>query len=161
MPEGRMTRLRAELVCEHSLANVARELDLGDSIRLGRGEDNSGGRTRPSILADAVEAVIAALYLEGGMVVARAFVEARILRTLGPSAPLYNSDYKTALQELIQRRSGQTLSYVLLSESGPDHNKTFTAQVLLNDEPIGTGSGSSKKEAEQAAARTALEDRKP
>jgi ribonuclease-3 len=88
-------------------------------------------------------------------------VDTRILRSLGPSAPHYNSDYKTALQELVQRHSGQTLGYILLSESGPDHNKTFTAEVRLNDVPIGTGSGSSKKEAEQAAAKAALEDREP
>jgi ribonuclease-3 len=161
MPEGRMTRLRAALVCEQSLTHVAQELGLGDYIRLGRGEEHSGGRSRQSILADAVEAIIAALYLDGGMEVARAFIAGRILESLGPEEPLYGSDYKTELQELVQRRSGQVLSYVLLSESGPDHNKTFTAQVCLNDEPIGTGSGSTKKEAEQFAARAALEELKP
>jgi ribonuclease-3 len=156
MPEGRMTRLRAELVCEQSLVHVAHELGLGAYIRLGRGEDHSGGRERQSILADAVEAVIAALYLDGGMDVARAFVESRILAALGTEEPAYSSDYKTALQELVQRRSGQVLSYAMLAESGPDHSKTFTAEVRLNDVPIGEGSGSTKKEAEQNAARAAM-----
>jgi len=159
MSEGRMTRLRAGLVCEQNLTRVAQELGLGGYIRLGRGEEHSGGRSRQSILADAVEAIIAALYLDGGMEIARAFIAERILHSLGPEEPLY-SDYKTELQELVQRRSGQVLSYILLSESGPDHNKTFTAQVCLNDEPIGTGSGSTKKEAEQFAARAALEELK-
>lgn len=160
MAEGRMTRLRAGLVCEQNLTRVAQELGLGGYIRLGRGEEHSGGRSRQSILADAVEAVIAALYLDGGMETARAFITERILDTLGPEEPLYISDYKTELQELVQRRSGQVLSYNLLSESGPDHNKTFTAQVCLNDEPIGMGSGSTKKEAEQLAAKAALEELK-
>ena len=161
LPEGRMTRLRAELVCEQSLVRVAQELSLGAYLRLGRGEEQSGGSERPSILADAVEAVIAALYLDGGLPAARRFVTEHILSTLESEAPLASSDYKTALQELVQRQSGQALSYSLLAESGPDHQKTFTAQVALNGAPIGTGSGGTKKEAEQAAARAALEARRP
>ncbi len=157
MPEGQMTRQRAELVCEHSLVQVARALDLGAYLRLGRGEEHTGGRSRPSILADCVEAVIASLYLDGGFAVAKAFIEKHILANLGKDTPQGSSDYKTELQELIQRKSGQSLSYQLLSESGPDHCKVFTAQVCLNGEPVGRGSGRTKKEAEQAAACCALE----
>ncbi len=158
MPEGQMTRLRAELVCAQSLHEVAKELDLGSFIRLGKGEEHTGGRQRESILADAVEAIIAALYLDGGMAVAKAFIDRRILSSLGADETRFNSDYKTALQEYVQRRTGQTLSYALISESGPDHQKTFTMQVLLNDAPIGTGSGHTKKEAEQCAAKNGLEE---
>lgn len=158
MPEGRMTRLRARLVCEESLHAVASELDLGDYIRLGRGEEHTGGRQRASILADAVEAVIAALYLDGGMETARGFIERHILSSLESGSPsLLLGDYKTELQELVQRKSGQSLSYVLLGESGPDHDKVFTSEVCLNGKPIGSGSGRTKKEAEQSAARAALE----
>lgn len=158
MPEGRMTRLRARLVCEESLHAVASELSLGSYIRLGRGEEHTGGRQRASILADAVEAVIAALYLDGGMDTARGFIERHILSALDSGSPsLLLGDYKTELQELIQRKSGQSLSYALLGESGPDHDKVFTSEVCLNGKPIGSGSGRTKKEAEQAAAHAALE----
>ena len=159
MPEGRMTRMRAQLVCEESLHHVASELGLGEYMRLGRGEEHTGGRKRASILADAVEAVIAALYLDGGMETARGFIERHILSGLDTESPsLLMGDYKTELQELIQRKSGQSLSYVLLGESGPDHDKTFTSQVSLNGKPIGSGSGRTKKEAEQAAAHAALRE---
>lgn len=156
MPEGQMTKLRSELVCEQSLFGVAKTLDLGKHIYLGRGEEHSGGRQRESILADAVEALIAALYLDGGMEKAKAFIEKFVLsgdktRELTP-----NTDYKTSLQEIIQRSPGQALSYELVSESGPDHNKTFDVRVLVNDKTIGVGSGRTKKEAEQNAAKNAL-----
>lgn len=156
LPEGDMTRLRAELVCEHSLASVAAELELGKYLRLGRGEAHSGGRSRRSILADAVEAVLAAMYLDGGFAVAQAFVQKYILSKMEDGRESLAGDFKTQLQELIQQHSGQALSYTLLSESGPDHNKVFTAQVSLNGEALGQGSGHTKKEAEQAAARQAL-----
>lgn len=159
LPEGRMTRLRAQLVCEESLYRVARELDLGSYLRLGRGEERTGGRTRQSILADAVEAVIAAMYLDGGTQPARDFVDRHILSELGHGVPGI-SDSKTELQELVQQKSGQTLAYSELGESGPDHDKTFTAEVSLNGRPIGRGEGRTKKEAEQAAARAALEELK-
>lgn len=155
LPEGRMTRLRAQLVCEESLHRVALELGLGESIRLGRGEEHTGGRTRPSILADAVEALLAALYLDGGMDVARGFILRYVLSELEGEAR--GADSKTELQELVQRKSGQVLSYELLSESGPDHDKLFTVRVLLNGVPAGTGAGRTKKEAEQSAAQKALE----
>ena len=157
LPEGRMTRLRAQLVCEESLHRVASELGLGSYVRLGRGEEHTGGRKRASILADAVEAVIAALYLDGGMETARGFIERHILSGLDTESPsLLMGDYKTELQELIQRKSGQSLSYVLLGESGPDHDKLFTSEVCLNGRPIGSGTGRTKKEAEQAAAKAAV-----
>ncbi len=155
MPEGRMTRLRAQLVCEESLHKAALDISLGSSIRLGRGEEHTGGRTRPSILADAVEAVIAAMYLDGGMDVVVRFIERHILMDLGePDSG--GRDCKTELQELVQRKNGQSLSYELLDESGPDHAKSFTVQVSLNGEAVGAGTGHTKKEAAQTAARAAL-----
>lgn len=156
MPEGDMTRLRAELVCEYSLASVAQELELGKYLRLGRGEEHSGGRERRSIQADAVEAVIAAMYLDGGIEPALAFIRKYVLVKMEAGRGDRMGDYKTELQELVQQRSGQTLCYELLSESGPDHNKVFASQVRLNGEALGSGTGHTKKEAEQAAAREAL-----
>ena len=157
LPEGKMTRLRAELVCEQSLVAVARRLDLGAYLRLGRGEENTGGRNRPSILADCVEAVIAALYLDSGMDTARRFVEQQILSQLdGENWTARSTDNKTALQELVQRKSGQVLSYTPLAETGPDHCKEFTVAVQLNGRELGQGKGRTKKEAEQSAAGAAL-----
>jgi ribonuclease-3 len=155
MPEGLMTRLRAELVCEKSLASVALMLDLGDCLLLGHGEVKSGGRERPSILADAVEAVLAAVYLEGGFEP----VERIVLELLGNRASISffeNTDYKTSLQEIIQEKAGQTLNYRVTDESGPDHMKTYTVEVFINNSFVGRGTGKSKKEAEQEAARVAL-----
>ena len=156
LPEGDLTRQRAALVCEQSLHEVAKMLDLGKYLKLGKGEDAGGGRTRPSILADATEAVFAAVYLDGGIEAASALIHRVLLDKEGEHAEELVQDYKTALQEMVQRKSGQALSYRMVGESGPDHNKTFTAEVLLNGEGIGTGSGHSKKEAEQAAARAAI-----
>ena len=156
LPEGRMTKLRAELVCENALHKVAKELELGKHIRLGKGEELSGGRTRPSILADAVEATIAAMFLDGGMEVAERFILSRVLSDLDRGLPVSNSDNKTCLQELIQQKSGQSLSYQVIGESGPDHCKQFTVSVSLNGEVVGSGVGRTKKEAEQAAAGDAL-----
>lgn len=157
MPEGRMTRLRSELVCEQSLYRVAQKLELGRFLRLGRGEEHNGGRERPSILSDALEALIAALYLDGGMGAASKFIHTWLLSELDGVEPVAFTDFKTALQELVQRRSGQTLSYELIDEQGPDHAKIFTVRVLLNGDAVGRGDGKTKKEAEQAAARNALE----
>jgi len=157
MPEGRMTRLRSELVCEQSLFRVAQKLELGRFLCLGRGEEHNGGRERPSILSDAVEAVIAAMYLDAGMETASAFIRRVLLSELGSAEPECFTDFKTALQELVQRQSGQVLTYTLLEEKGPDHDKTFAVQVELNGRAVGTGTGHTKKEAEQAAARNALE----
>lgn len=155
MPEGELTRTRAALVCEGSLYEVACGLGLGDCLRLGRGEDAGGGRTRPSILADAVESVLAAVYLDGGIAPARRLIRALILDREVEKA--VDRDYKTALQELVQRESGQVLVYRAVDERGPDHAKTFVMEVDLNGKTVGTGEGRTKKEAEQMAARAALE----
>ena len=157
MPEGKLSRLRAELVCEQSLHAVALELGLGSYIRLGHGEARNGGRERPSILADAVEAIIAAIYLDGGLESAQRFILDHILTGLAEGQMHHVADYKTDLQERVQRKPGQALEYTLLSESGPDHNKSFTMNVLLNGSEIGRGPGRTKKEAEQSAAKSALE----
>ena len=160
MPEGRMSRLRAELVCEQSLFAVAQKLELGKYLMLGKGEELTGGRKRQSILADCVEALIAAMYLDGGFDVASAFIHRNILEGFDPKNHGRTGDHKTELQELIQRKSGQVLSYEMIGSSGPDHCKTFRAQVKLNGVAIGEGEGHSKKEAEQAAACRALEELK-
>lgn len=156
-PEGELTRMRADMVCEKSLAEVAGRIDLGTHLMLGNGEEQGGGRGRDSILADAVESVIAACFLDGGMTAARKFIEQFILVEV-PVRKLHNVDYKTALQELVQQKKNQTLSYRLIGESGPDHDKHFDVQVALNGEVVGIGSGSSKKRAEQMAARSAIEN---
>ncbi len=155
-PEGELTRMRADMVCETTLARVANGLDLGRHLLLGKGEALGGGRSRDSILADAVESVIAACYLDGGMEAALAFVQRFILVNV-PVAKLNNIDYKTALQELVQKKKNQTLVYTLAGESGPDHDKHFQVELTLNGEVVGRGSGSSKKRAEQEAAREAME----
>ena len=155
LSEGKMTRLRAELVCEQSLHGVALDLDLGRYLRMGHGEEKNGGRTRPSILADAVEAVIAAMFLDGGIAAPESFIERMILSPESIEAH-HAADYKTELQELIQQKNGQVLTYAPTGESGPDHAKVFSASVSLNGAVIGEGSGRTKKEAEQAAACQAL-----
>ena len=156
MPEGELTRTRAALVCEESLVEVARKLELGQYLKLGRGEDAGGGRKRPAIQADAVEAVIAAVYLDGGIGSARKFITSFILTNNEREQEGGIRDYKTALQELVQRESGQVLSYRLTGESGPDHAKVFRVEVDLNGTPAGKGEGRSKKEAEQSAAKAAI-----
>ena len=156
LPEGALTRMRAALVCEQSLFEVAKEIELGRYLKLGRGEESGGGRHRQSILADAVEAVFAAVYLDGGIEPARELI-VRVLLSRAPAAE-ERKDYKTTLQEVVQRRSGQVLTYNMVAESGPDHNKTFLFEVKLNGRSLGQGSGHSKKEAEQAAAKDALKN---
>ena len=155
-PEGDLTRIRADMVCEASLAAVADKLNLGEHLLLGHGEERFGGRSRASILADAVESIIAASFLDGGMEAARAFI-ARFILSNVPTEKLHNADYKTALQELVQQKKNQVLRYVLTGQSGPDHDKQFSVQVELNGNVVGTGIGSSKKRAEQEAARQAME----
>lgn len=155
LPEGEMTKRRAACVCEKSLFGFAKEIDLGKYILLGKGEEHTGGRKRPSILADAFEAVIAAIYLDGGLEQAREFV-LRFIKKAANEQPSFN-DYKTALQEIIQKNPDEHLTYVLVGESGPDHDKRFEAEVHLNSNVIASGIGQSKKAAEQAAAKKALE----
>ncbi len=157
MPEGELTKLRASLVCEKSLYGFAKELGISNYLRLGRGEAANGGATRPSLLADAFEAILAAIYLDGGMPAAEAFVLKFILKELEQNQEDSFKDYKTKLQEVIQRNPEERLSYVLIAESGPDHDKLFTVEVHLNSNVLGTGTGKSKKLAEQSAAKKALE----
>jgi ribonuclease-3 len=155
-PEGELTRMRADMVCESTLAGVANRLDLGRHLLLGKGEELGGGRTRISILADAVESVIAACYLDGGMEAAVQFVQKFILVYV-PVTKMQHVDHKTALQEHVQQKKNQVITYRLIGEEGPDHDKHFTVEVLINDTVYGVGTGSSKKRAEQDAARVALE----
>ena len=155
-PEGELTRMRADMVCEQTLANVAGRIGLGSHLLLGKGEEQGGGRTRNSILADAVESVIAASFLDGGMDAAKQFIQKFILVEV-PVKKLHNVDYKTGLQELVQQKKNQVLTYALVGESGPDHDKHFEVEVSLNGRVVGLGSGSSKKRAEQDAARAAIE----
>ena len=157
LPEGRMTRLRAELVCETSLHKTALALGLGSYMRLGKGEEHTGGRERPSILADMVESIIAALYLDSGIDEARRFIMEHVLKDAELDDAHRIADYKTRFQELVQKKSNQIITYQLVEESGPDHDKTFTFEVQVNGAVFGRGSGKTKKEAEQMAARKALE----
>ena len=155
-PEGELTRMRADMVCEKTLANVANHIGLGRHLLLGKGEEQGGGRSRDSILADAMESVIAATFLDGGMNAAHEFIRKFILVET-PVTKLHNIDYKTQLQELVQQKKNQVLSYELIGQSGPDHDKQFDVEVTLNGKVVGKGSGRSKKRAEQDAARAAIE----
>ena len=155
-PEGELTRMRADMVCETSLAAVAAKLELGKHLLLGHGEEQGNGRSRASTLADAVESILAACFLDGGMAAAEGIIQKFILCNV-PVGKLHNADYKTALQEQVQQKKNQVLTYALVGESGPDHDKQFFVEVALNGEVIGKGSGSSKKRAEQAAAQAAIE----
>ena len=155
-PEGELTRMRADMVCEPALAQIARRLNLGKHLLLGKGEEQGGGRNRVSILADAVESIIAASFLDGGMDAAKGFIDRFVLCDV-PVTRLHITDYKTALQEQVQQKKNQTLTYTLVGESGPDHDKCFEVEVDLNGQTVGRGTGSSKKRAEQDAARAAME----
>ena len=155
-PEGELTRMRADMVCEQTLAAAANKIGIGEHLLLGHGEERFGGRSRNSILADAMESVIAACFLDGGIQAALKVVQQFILVEV-PVTKLHNVDYKTQLQELVQQKKNQVLSYALVSESGPDHDKKFDVEVSLNGTVVGSGSGSSKKRAEQSAAASAIE----
>ena len=157
MPEGELTRIRASLVCEKALYQFAKTIRLGEFIMLGKGEENTGGRERPSILADAFEAVIAAIYLDGGIESAREYVLGFIPDNILAKGTVCFNDYKTTLQEIVQKNPEENVEYYLLKESGPDHDKEFIVQVKLNTNVIGEGTGKSKKQAEQMAAKEALE----
>lgn len=157
LPEGDLTRIRAALVCEESLHEVAQYLELGQYLKLGHGEELGGGRQRPSILADATESVFAAVYLDGGVDAARDLIHRVLLdKEQEEQVEERRRDYKTELQELVQRKPDQTLRYEMTGSAGPDHARLFAFRVTLNGEPIGAGEGRSKKEAEQSAARSAL-----
>ena len=154
LPEGDLTRMRASLVCEAALFTFAQKIGLGRWLRLGHGEEMGGGRTRPSVVSDAFEAVIAALYLDGGIDAARAFILPFVTSALTKQSA--EEDYKTKLQEVVQQNPSERLRYVVASQTGPDHDKHFVVEVHLNSNCIGSGEGHSKKQAEQAAAKEAL-----
>ena len=155
-PEGELTRIRADLVCERNLAEAAATIELGSYLLLGHGEEQGGGRKRDSIVSDAMESVIAASYMDGGFAAAKEIIDRLILSDIPKGRPR-NFDYKTALQELVQRKKAPQLHYELVGESGPDHDKHFEVAVELNGRAVGRGVGSSKKRAEQAAAEAAIE----
>ena len=156
LPEGELTKIRASLVCEKALCEFASRIDLGEYIRIGKGEERTGGRRRPSILADAFEAVLAAIYLDGGLEAARKHVLSFLPETINVEVATKMQDYKTWLQEVIQQNPEEKLEYISIADSGPDHDKTFEVEVHLNSNAIGTGTGKSKKQAEQNAAKEAL-----
>lgn len=156
LPEGELTKLRASLVCERSLCEFAKSINLGEHIMLGKGEQMTGGRERPSILADAFEALIAAIFLDGGMGAAATFVLRFVDHELDTHKQGAFVDYKTTLQEIIQKNPEERVEYILVDESGPDHAKQFTVEVQLNGCTIGRGIARSKKNAEQQAAKEAL-----
>lgn len=151
MPEGQMSKQRAALVCEDALAGYSRQISLGKFLLVGKGEEATGGRERASILADAFEALIGAIFLDTGIESAKKFILSFV-----DEAHLSLQDYKTLLQEIIQKNQGERLSYTVASETGPDHDKSFSVEVFLNSNLIGTGKGKSKKQAEQQAAKEAL-----
>lgn len=155
--EGNLTRFRSGIVCEQSLYNASSHLRLGRYLLLGKGEENTGGRKRVSILADAFEAVVAAIYIDGGIRKAREFILTNLEDTINDSVEqrLF-SDYKSFLQEYIQKKNSGKLTYRLAKEKGPDHDKTFEIELYLDDNIIGRGTGHSKKDAQQAAARDAI-----
>lgn len=155
LPEGELTKIRASLVCEKSLCSFSRRLGVGEFLHLGKGEENNGGRERSSILADAFEAILAAMYLDGGMEKATEFVLSFVVSEIDNHHIAF-IDYKTTLQEIIQKNPEEELSYHLVSMTGPDHDKRFVVEVHLNSNVIAKGEGRSKKEAEQSAAKEAL-----
>lgn len=154
MPEGELTRLRASLVCEPTLALCARQIDLGEYLSMGKGEEMTGGRGRDSIVSDALEALIGAIYLDGGFANAKEFIQRFVLNDIEHKKLFFDS--KTIFQEMVQGNLPGEISYRLVGEEGPDHNKTFLAQVWVGEECFGQGKGHSKKAAEQSAAYHAI-----
>ena len=157
-PEGELSKLRSSLVCENALAAYAKNIDLGKHLLLGHGEELGGGRERASILSDAFEALIAAIYLDGGIECAKDFVLPFLKDAINMDSKshILNRDYKTVLQEIAQKNPGELVRYAVVDESGPDHDKSFTVNVYLNSNLLASGTGKSKKEAEQDAAHKAL-----
>lgn len=156
LPEGELTKLRASLVCEKALYQFSKKIHLGEYILLGKGEEMTGGRQRPSILADAFEAVIASIYLDGGFEPVEKYILSFLPKDIIHNQPVFN-DFKTVLQEIVQKNPEETVEYILVEEKGPEHDKAFVVNVCLNSNVIGQGVGKSKKEAEQKAAKEALE----
>ncbi|MFD1414629.1 ribonuclease III [Oceanobacillus jeddahense] len=161
MPEGEMTKLRAAIVCEASLTVFAKQFNFGQYILLGKGEDKTGGRQRPAILADAFEAFLGALYLDQGFDTVLCFLNKHIFPVLTVDASTSVVDYKSHLQEIVQQQKDRKIEYQIIDEHGPSHHKEFIAEVLIQGEPAGKGIGRTKKEAEQKAARAALEKKLP
>lgn len=155
-PEGELTKLRASLVCEKSLSKFSKSLNVGDFLKLSHGESNSEGSKRPSILADAFEAIIAAIYLDGGIKSAENFILKFVVPDIKNPKLSTFKDYKTQLQEIVQQNHEEIVKYVITNQTGPDHDKRFWVDVCLNNNVIGKGNGKSKKEAEQQAAKEAL-----
>lgn len=157
LPEGELTKVRANVVCEPALASRSREINLGQYLLLGKGEEFTGGRERESILADAYEALIGAMYIDGGLEITKKFILRYFLESIDlASKGILFRDYKTYLQELLQSRTSEKITYNVVNEYGPDHNKIFDVEVLIGEKVIGRGSGKSKKEAEQRAAEAAI-----
>jgi ribonuclease-3 len=160
LTEGEMTKVRANIVCEPSLMKCANEIHIGNFLLLGKGEELTGGRTRTSILSDAFEALIGAIYLDGGMKNAKMFIHSRMGKLIEDSVKGFIfMDFKTQLQEMVQKDGEKKIVYEIIDEKGPDHEKTFIVQVKVMEKVLGVGNGKSKKEAEQAAAKSALEKR--
>ncbi|MBP1968133.1 ribonuclease-3 [Virgibacillus natechei] len=157
MPEGEMTKLRASIVCEPSLVNFARDLQFGDHILLGKGEEQTGGRDRPALLADVFEAFLGALYLDHGFNTALKFLEEHVFPKISTGAFSHAMDYKSQLQELVQQYKNKNIEYHIVEEKGPSHDKEFVTHVIIKDDVAGVGVGRTKKEAEQRAAKTALD----
>ena len=156
-PEGTLTKMRAAIVCESTLAKIARKLQIGQYLLLGKGEELTGGRDRTSSLADAFESLIGALYLDQGIEVVKGFLEDNLLNELDKYRYGNYGDYKTMVQEFVQKSNGENVSYDIISESGPDHNKQFQAGIYLKNKLLAVGAGNNKKEAEQAAAKLAYD----
>ena len=157
MSEGDLTKIRAAIVCEPSLVMFANELQFGETVLLGKGEEMTGGRTRPALLADAFEALIGAIYIDGGIEITKKFIMHYFLESIDlASKGVLFRDYKTHLQELLQSKTSQKIVYNVVNEHGPDHNKIFDIEVSIGNKVIGRGSGKSKKEAEQKAAEEAI-----
>ncbi|WP_047981301.1 ribonuclease III [Ornithinibacillus contaminans] len=157
MPEGEMTKLRAAIVCEPSLEAFARSLSFGEHILLGKGEEMTGGRTRPALLADVFEAFLGALYLDQGFDTALQFLEKYVFPKIDTGAFSHAMDYKSKLQEIVQQDKNKTIDYAIIDETGPSHNKEFVAELRINGEVWGSGVGRTKKESEQRAAKDALD----
>lgn len=158
MPEGEMTKLRAAIVCEPALFSFAKELHFDSYIRLGKGEEQTGGRMRPALLSDVFEAFLGALYLDQGYDTALQFLKTYVFPEIDRGTFSHGMDFKSQLQELVQQHKDQNVSYIIADEQGPSHNKQFVSHVLLNgDEVFGIGKGRTKKEAEQNAAKSAID----
>ena len=160
LKEGELTKLRAMVVCEDSLFEVAKKHNISEYIKVGHSEGQSGGKNKPTILADSIEAIIAAIYFDGGLEKAEKFIIDNLKNAMETASKnVGQKDYKTVLQEKIQKNGDAHIEYKIIEEKGPDHDKTFTSEVIVNDKVLATGTGKSKKQAEMQAAKKALEEK--